>query len=31
MILRILNLEGHQDKIIGKKVTMNITIFFVHD
>ena len=28
MVLRILNLEGHQNYIIGSKVT---TMYFIHD
>ena len=31
MVLRILNLEGHQNCMIGSKVTTILTSFFVHD
>ena len=31
MVLRILNLEEHQNCMIGSKVTMILTMFFVHD
>ena len=31
MVLRILNLEGHQNYMIGSKVTKHLTTFVVHD
>ena len=31
MVLKILNIERHQNYMIGSKVTMILTTFFVHD
>ena len=31
MVLRILNIKGYLNYMIGSKVTMILTMFFVHD
>ena len=31
MVVRIINLEGHQNSMIGSKVTTILTMFFFHD